>query len=416
MRKFLILLVVFAVIGGFAFADGATPAPSLVWTLGINAGLGVGTNSSGSNVKEMSTSWGGNDGLNLGATYTDASGNAGANVTINLSPFGQETAVPGLQTQFWGQGPWGAPFYVWDADVWVKPFSMLKVKVGILDGGGPNITGPAGWAYGSDTAMPGIELTLTPIDGLTLQYIMPVDQYKGAYVTTPTFTFNAGAWASFNDDLNNSMFGFAYEMKDVFHFNAGIQLQSGGGSQLMGMSYDPTDENTTLFWGVDVKAVKNVTLQLESYIPLSTGVAGQDVEFWEKIAYTMGGWTFGITLNQDDYPNSVGLAVGFFPWVNYAISDAVAVGIQVNVYSYNDNSTINYDSQGVMHANQFNLYGNAPTSKDIGDMAGGGGPYITFTQGKGALTIGDQYFALPASAVQGGSYQNVFYINLSLNM
>jgi len=415
MRKTLILLVALAVIGGLAFADGATPAPTLVWTLGINAGLGIGTNSSNSQVKEMSTSWGGNDGLNLGATYTDASGNAGANVTINLSPFGQPTAVPGLQTQFWGQGPWGAPFYVWDADVWVMLFGMLKVKAGILDGGGPNITGPAGWAYGSDLAMPGLELTLTPIDGLTVQYILPIDQYKGTYTTAPTLAFTAGQWATASDDFGNSMFGFAYEMKDIVHFNAGIQLQTGANAtNLMGMSYDPTDLNDTLFWGVDVKAVKNLTLQLESYIPLSTSVAGEDTEFWEKVAYTMDKLTIGTTLNEDYY-TSVGLAIGIFPWVQYSVLDTVAIGVQINVYSYNDSSTINNDSQGVLHSDQFNLYGSAPTSSDIGQFAFGGGPYITITQGKGAITVGDQYFALPASATQG-SYQNVFYINLSLSL
>jgi len=410
MKKAWIFLIAAALLAFSVpvFADQMA-APAIAWTMGINAGFGVGTNSSGSMVKEMSTSWGGNDGLNLGATYTDASGNAGANITINLSPFGQPGAIPNMRTQFWGQGPWGAPFYVWDAVVWVKPFSMLKIKAGILDGGGPNITGPAGWAYGSDLAMPGVELTLTPIDGLTIQYIMPVDEDSEAIPGVP------GAWANFNDDLNNSMFGFAYDMKDVVHFNAGIQLQSGSGSPLLGMSYDPTTMNDTLFLGVDLKIVKNLTAQLEGYIPLSSSVAGQDVELWEKLAYTMDKLTVGATLNEDDYPNSVGLAFGIFPWVNYNVMDNVAIGVQVDVYSYNDPSTINFDSQGVLHSNQFALYGAAATSGDIGQMAFGGGPYITVTEGKGALTIGDQYFSLPAAAAQG-SYQNVFYVNMSLSL
>lgn len=405
MRKTLVLLAAFVVIGGLAFADNATMAPSLVWTLGINAGVGIGTNSSGSTVKEMSTTWGGNDGLNLGVTYTDATGNAGANVTINLSPFDSQGPIPNMKTQFYGQGPWGAPFYVWDAVVWVKPFSMLKVKAGILDGGGPNITGPAGWAYGSDTAMPGIELTLTPIDGLTIQYILPVDMYNTG-VGAPY-----GSFASASDDFNNSMFGFAYEVKDVVHVNAGIQLQ--GGTNLLSMSYDPTNQNDTLFWGLDIKAIPNLTLQLESYIPLSSSVAGQDTEFWEKIAYKMNMLTVGATVNEDDY--SAGLAFGIFPFVNYAVSDTFAIGVQVNVYTYNDPSTINYDYTNILHANQFALYGTTPTSGDIGDMAYGAGPYFTFTQGKGVLTIGDQYFELPASAAQG-SYVNVFYVNLSLSL
>lgn len=234
MRKALILLVVFAVVGAAAFADG----PTAKWSVGTWAGFGL----SGSNLVAYDYSWVGGGAVRLGFNYTAADGNAGLNARFqtgaNASDLVQVNQING----------------------WAKMFGgMLTVRGGLLD---DYTLATKDWnCFGNTDGQYGLFFDVSPVAGLDI----------GFFQVVPTTNM-------FDKDI----VGLAYTLKDMVSVQAGMYLNS-------------VSTANAVYFGASVLAVKGLTAVLEGKVTLATTMA---TTLEQNVGYAVGPVTVGARIGE----------------------------------------------------------------------------------------------------------------------
>jgi len=413
MKKLLVALLALACVAGFAFADGtaapAAPAPVMTWTGAFGSGLALDSTSAGTNVTEFSPDIWYTDRLRLSGNFTDPSGNYGFHVRFQMNPFAAAktvlTATTTTTTTLTGTGPGtsaastsvtnltnaslklGQFVAINQLDAWAKFLNgMVTVKAGELDG--YEVAGPIWDDYGMSDTHTGVWVQVNPVDGLTVGYMLPA---------TPTATgISTSFWTG--------MGGFMYTNKAFGSVNGGIDW-----TNVEGMP----NPGPIGFWGLNITAVKNLTLQGEGYIPATTDMG--PISAMEYAAYQVNEkLNVGAYLSQDIYTNAT--AFNVFPQVSYTVSDMVTVGLYGDAFAFNDSQELGLFFDPVAYAGAEGLFqamsGASSDKSTILDsqMVYGAGPYVKFTQGKATVTIGDSYFVLPSDAKQ--SSENIAYVGV----
>lgn len=285
MRKALILLVVFAMVGAAAFAEGATPK----WSITTKYGLGI--VSSDGEMSSVPFDWAheGTGRTRLGFTYTAADGNAGFNSRLQM--------VGSTSTASFNQ-----------LNGWAKLFDgMLTVRAGKLDD--YTIATKDWWCYGNTDGAFGMYFNVSPMAGLDIGYFQPIP--SAAQTGGKTFV--------------GSVIGAAYNIADIGSLQAGAIV---GGSATAAAK-------TGIYAGFSLSAVKDLTAILEAKVTLADPDAL--IALNQNIAYAMGALTVGARIGE--YLNGSDFDWGIEPTVGYKVNDNLSVNAIVNVYSspMNDN-------------------------------------------------------------------------------
>ena len=235
MRKALILLVVFAVVGAAAFADG----PTAKWSVGTWAGFGL----AGSNLVAYDYRLGRGGAVRLGFNYTAADGNAGFNARFQTA---SPSANDGVQVnQINGRA---------------KLFGgMLTVRGGLLDD--YTIATKVWNDYGNTDGSYGLYFDLAPVAGLDIRF----------FQKTPTTNVYDG-----------DVVGLAYTMKDTFNVQLGAILNS-------------VSTSNAIYFGAQVLAVKGLTAVVEGKYTLATATTATVLE---DVAYAAGPVTVGSYIGE----------------------------------------------------------------------------------------------------------------------
>jgi hypothetical protein len=373
MKKTLAILLALVVVGVFAFADDAA-APAVKWSGSFGTGAAAYSQNSGTTLNEFSPDTWGADRIRLTLSYSAA--DYGFKARFQVAPFapastylvtatdkstntasttGKPTGLALGQYAKVNQGYGWANF----------ANGLVTVKAGILDD--YTVAGPIWDDYGTSDGKTGVWVAIHPVKDLSIGYFLPAGNTS----------------TDLADALQSGFAGFAYSIKDVADINGGIQLA--------------TDSSTdTAFWGLNVTAVKDLTLAFEGYVPFTVDNADAPIAVIENVSYPIGKLTVGAMADQSFYKDYLGW--GVFPNVSYTVSDAVTVGAYLSAYTFNDISNGNFLALDPVTCGNAVLQGSGAIS-DGTDLAYGASPYVQFTQGKAKLTIGDGVYVLPTQTV-----------------
>jgi len=358
MKRLVIVAMVLALVGAFAFADAAT----LKWSANTYTGFALATQGSNTNIEAYDYSWVGAGAIRFGATLTSADGNAGFNSRLQMSQ-------NPLFANF-GPGTANGDIAVFNQlNGWVKLFGgVLTVRGGILDD--YTIATPIWNNYGRDDGDFGLSLDLAPVAGLDIVYFQPVP------VTAPIANILSPAGGGF------SIVGVAYAAKDIGKIELGAQLTSLATTATTG---------TQLYLGGNVSAIKGLTLQLEAIYNLYTTGTFTALE---NVSYSAGALTVGT------YVGEATNAAGTFNWgleptVSYKIMDNFSVNAIVNVYSDKGQTWMSPIDAGAF------------AGIAAGETSWGAGVSGIFSLSGANFTVGDYY----AGGTNGG---NAFYVNLDV--
>ncbi len=373
MRKALILLVVFAVVGAAAFADGMA-TPTFKFAINTYEGFGIG-GSLPNNFFEYDYNWVGGGAVRLTTNYTSADGNAGLNARLQMVD----------NTPSVGNGAFSS--YTANFNqllAWAKFFNgMVSVKVGQLD---DYTVSTSLWnCFGNSDGKVGMMVDLTPVTGLDIAVFQPVTENGDVLAN---FVSPSGA--------GHTTIGASYTMANVANVRAGVQLTS-------------ATEGTVIYAQGSLLAMKGLTAIVEYGMTLNT--AATPITVLADLAYAMGPLTVGsfIGANYD----GTNLFWGAEPTVSYKVTDNVTANVIVNVYD----SPVMTGVQSWMSPIDAGLFGGAAsaTAAATGIYTGaagigfGGGASIVYSASGMSVTLGDYY----AAATGGG---NAFYVNMDFSL
>lgn len=260
-RITLLAVLVFLCAGAMVFADSATVA----FTGAVEGGAKIVNDSTGTTIQQYTNNEGtvGWANLSVAATLGDMS----ANFYLRSSDF----------------TTWIIP------NAWVteKLFNkMVELRAGVIDNG---VTGTAnqGWGGLSGT---GIQVVVVPMAGLSVGALIPANLTVGDFYNT-LGTFRAGA---------------AYSIPNLAN---------------IAMSYLNTKEFDA---GIDLKAVENLTAQLEAQIPLTKSPT---YKIFENIAYDLGAPKFAVSATES-LPTGAAFDLTVTPYAEY-VMDITTLWAQV---------------------------------------------------------------------------------------
>jgi hypothetical protein len=329
MKRLVIVALVLAVIGSFAFADG-TPK----WSIGTWTGMGILSSGGANSVEQYDYNWVGGSAYRLGFTYTATDGNAGFNSRLQMgSPVG--AVVPAIFNQL---------------NAWGKMFGgVLTVRGGILD---DYTIATKDWnTFGTTDGAFGLYVNITPMEGLDIGYFQPVPYVIGDITTA----LNPSGG-------KNAIIGAAFTMKDLLS----VQL----GAIAPGTS-------TALYFGAKLLAVKDLTFILEGKAPLESG---SSITLLENVGYALGALNISARIGE-----SIGSTFlwGAEPIISYKANDMISLSVIGNVY--------NDKSQTWMSPIDGGAVGGGVAGDGVTNF--GAGAFITLSQSGASLIIGDYYAA-----------------------
>jgi len=351
MRKALILLVVFALVGAAAFADGTAK-----WSITTNYGFAFTSPPSPAQNDLTPFDWAqeGTGRTRLGFTYTSADGNAGFNSRLQMTNLVTQTAI---FNQLNG---------------WAKLFGgMLTVRAGLLD---DYTISTQDWNdYGNTDGKFGVYFNIAPMAGLDIGIFQAVPAVAGAVN------------ANFPD---GDIIGAKYAIKDIGDLNAGVSFGSG-----------LTTGVTNIFAGFNFKGMTGLTAVVEGQITMLPASAGTGFAFDENLAYVMGPLTVGARVGELYSTVTSTFDWGIEPSVAYKVNDNLTVNAIANVYSTLQNDALLWAS-GALYAAIIN------GGVAAGEIGFGAGASVSWAASGFTVTIGD-YYSMAASP-NGG---NAFYIS-----
>ncbi|MDA8426807.1 MAG: hypothetical protein M0Z80_11785 [Treponema sp.] len=381
MKKLVVLLLALMMVGGVVFAQNA--APTVKWNFSMGQGFGVLSDSNTSTYAASAWDWSTEDSsrYRLSFSFTGPDGNSGFFGRLQWK--NADTAT-GLSTN--GKLPTFNQAYVWGT----FGGSLLKVKAGVLD---DYSFATDGWeSWGNSDGQLGANFAFTPMSGLNVGFFLP---FGGTKMQTAGSAANA---------LSGTLIGVSY---------SGQQLFAAGGFTLTDPAYNNSSTLGYVYGGVDVKAVQNLTLQVEAkfnpeYVTTSANSLTQIAEF---VKYPVGALTPQMYMGQSLYGDSNYKAEFIFePAVFYQVSSAAKVGLVADIYSYGATNLLTFISpvDGGLNT-PAQVAGTAPV------MAYGAGPNVSFTSGGFTMTVGDFYAVLPSYAANASTNQNLVYSSFSYN-
>jgi len=279
MRRAILLLAVFLVVGALAFAEGP------VATFGADAynGIAIASPSTGTTVAAYDYSWVGAGGMDAKFQYTSADGNAGLRVRMRTTPEGSATVGVANLNQFNAFG---------------KFFNgMVTVRAGVLD---DYTTATGVWnCYGNTDGAVGLYAAVAPVAGLTVGYFQPIP----------------AAAKDVAKLIDGAKAGVAYSMSGIGSVVAGAVLTSA----TYGMQ---------IYFGGSVSAVKDLSLSFEG--AYTTASANSPIDFLLNAGYSMGALSVGSYVGVHSAGSE--LDWGLEPTVSYKVTDNLTVNAIVNLY------------------------------------------------------------------------------------
>ena len=361
MKRLLIAAMVLALVGAFAFADGAT----IKWSANTYTGFGLASQGSVNTFEGYDYSWVGGGAVRFGAALTSADGNAGFNSRLQM-PMPTLAPGPGNTT--------GAPVAAFNQlNGWGKLFGgMLTVRGGILDD--YTVATPIWNNYGRTDGLVGISADLAPIAGLDIVFFQ---QIPAAGDTSGNLLNSNGQVLATSTVNNRDILGVAYAAKDI----GKVEL----GALLSGVA-----NGTSLYLGGNISAIKGLTLQLEAIGNLASTFTFTALE---NVSYAMGALTVGTYVGETS--DGTTFNWGLEPTASYKVTDNFSVNAIINVYSTAGQtwmSPIDAGSFGTLAANVTSF---------------AGGVSVGFTASGMTFTVGDYY------AAQSGA-GNLLYANVDV--
>jgi hypothetical protein len=355
MKRMIIALVVLALVGAFAFADG----PAVAWKAWTYSGFGIVSTTSATTIAPYDYTWEGTGAVRLLMTDTSADGNAGFNSRLQMSyPFTSS------QTAAFNQ-----------LNGWAKMFNgMFTVRAGINDD--YTIATPIWNNYGTTDGKVGIYFDISPLAGLDIGYFQPIPTAASpiANLMAPTGSGHA-------------ILGLAYNMANI------------GKVELGYVAATPAQ----YYFGAAITAVKGLTAQLEGYVDANGGVVAL-----ENVAYAMGAFTVGSYIGESVSGSTFNW--GLEPTASYKLTSAFSLNAIANVYS----TPVGMTWMSPIDAGMFGAA--ATTTAPITPATGlfvtpttgfGAGVSLSYTVSGSTVSFGDYY----ASGTGGG---NIFYVNADL--
>jgi len=340
MRKALILLVVFALVGAAAFADGTAK-----WSITSDYGFAFASPPSPAvntlNPFDWSSETTGR--TRFGFTYTSADGNAGFNSRLQM--VGNTGVANFNQLNAWGKLFGG----------------MLTVRAGILD---DYTISTQDWNdFGNTDGKFGVYFNISPMAGLDIGVFQAVPAAASAVNTV------------FPD---GDIIGAKYAIKDIGDLNAGVY-------------FIPAGLGTDIFFGFNYKGMTGLTATIEGQVgllPANAMLFSAD----EHIAYVMGALTVGAMVGEmyDSITTTFDWAIE--PSVAYKVNDNLTVNAIANVYSRLQNDALLWYS-GALYAGVLN---GAVAANEIGF---GAGASVSWSASGFTVTVGDYY----SMATNGGN-------------
>jgi len=341
MKRLVIAALVLALVGAFAFADGATAK----WAISTNYGFGFVSANSTNTLGPFDWSQEGTGRTRLGFTYTAADGNAGFNSRLQM-----------------GVPPMAASFNQLNA--WAKLFGgVLTVRAGLLD---DYTISTQDWnCYGNTDGKFGVFFDVAPVAGLDIGFFQIVSPL-GPVASDVAF--------------DGDIIGAKYAIKDVGDLSAGVVLNS-----IIG---------TTIYAGFQFKGVTGLTAILESSVLMGKLIAGTFIAADENLGYTMGALTFGARIGELYDTVSAKFNWGIEPSVAFKANDNLTINAIANVYSQDTNDALVWSSGAI--------YSGVVSGVVAADTIGfGAGANISWAASGFTVTVGDYFSA--AAAPAGGN-------------
>jgi hypothetical protein len=350
MKKALVVLLILAIAGGlFAQDEGLT------WSGAVKTGLKI-TADDDHNGEDIKVD-----------LYNDDAGEA-----IRLQLDGAYTK-DNYGVKFGARAQLGSALDLraYQAYGWVTFIDIIKVSAGIIDDGAWATAGPADYSVNGN----GLRLEITPITGLNVGLMLRVPTEAFAPTTTP-------AWYTIKQFLSETAFGAKYG-NDLFYVAGSLVLDSTideiqtlsgedkwslygkalGGQSLDNFFFnapvaDNRDHGLKFDLGVGVTAVEHLTIKAElgannvsKYTDFGWLRLDQDVSykllddkltvglkaheyFWPKNDTTKGLNTY--LTEGDETDKGVKPYVKLTPYVSYAVTDPVTVGLEAGIGLWKD--------------------------------------------------------------------------------
>jgi hypothetical protein len=288
MKKILAILLALAVVGVFAFADGAAaPAPALSFTGYLNIG-GV---------------YGDNAVSGAAATWASQGWDSGTGGRFNLNgKFSGDTF--GLAFRLREQDAWTAnntgALYVRRVYGWLTAFDgVVKFNAGRLGDYAWATGSGGGWqSFGSIDGPVGMQVQIKPVDGLNFGAFIPVANV---------------ASGKFSDYLSSSIIGAAYYLKGVGDIEGGYNLS-------------PTANAANAWLGLAYTGMKDLTAYGEFHFVAIGNTATGYSYGREYFDYPIGAIDLSLVLMQQIFAaSSAGTSLAFSPTLGYTLSPVTKV-------------------------------------------------------------------------------------------
>jgi hypothetical protein len=310
MRKALAILLCAAACSMVAFAEDAAPTVVAKFNTTILTGA---TYNAGDNslVAGDSDGWGQDASVSRFDFKGDFSyGDVGAKFTIREQPIDAKiyTFTPATDEKAASVSSLGYPF-VRRAFAYAN---LLDKKVHLelgLPGYGAFSTSYNA-AVAMDNNLPGLIVTVKPIEGLEIGYMLPIS-------STSTFLF---------DQTNASTLAVSYTIPDILTAQAWIR------------QFD----DLAVIGDVNLTAVKDLTLSAEVEYNDAIDYSADTLYFTEQVSYPIDKFTPTIVSTQGFDMSTVDFTVfGLYPTVAYALADKLSLGVDYRfdfTYSVEDKS------------------------------------------------------------------------------
>jgi hypothetical protein len=363
----LILLVVFAVVGAAAFADGTAATPKMTYSVGTWSGLGISNAATGNTFTSYDYNWVGAGAVRFSMDYTSADGNAGFNSRLqmigNPASIGNGAMDPNYSVNFNQLNAWGKFFN-----------GMVTVRAGMLDD--YTIATPIWNNWGNTDGKVGVYLDFAPVAGLDLGVFQPIPSGTGdvlSNILTPAGT-------------GHTTIGASYKAANV--------VQVWGGTVLSSTTTASTATSAAadvVYFAGNLLAVKGLTAEFEGAATLYSD--GTALTALENVGYAMGPLTVASFIGEGD------TATGTFSWgiepsISYNIDSNLAAQAIVNVYN---------GAQYWMSPIDAGAVAAGPAGTNFG-----AGASLSYTASGLMVKVGD-YYGVAAS-------ENLFYVNVELTL
>jgi hypothetical protein len=317
MKKLIVSFMALAFCGAGAFADA--PAPTLQISGILESGAKLVKSNNANTIGLYGDVFNDNTAVPGGHFEIDGNyvnGNNGVTFVLSNNPNatynGTANSVPSVASAY-------TPPLIYNAFAWSNLFNnMISLKAGII--GDSTITTLGDYGFGFLYSAPGVEISATPVTGLTFLYFL-----SAPTPTVPaTTSYLSDPW----------VLGAAYS-NGPFAINASLSYGSVGSD---GVNASLAYTGTSLFFAAEA-----------SFNNFNDYANTGDTTLTQKLTYTFGSWTPGVTAYEYLYGSNIKDSLGnsalgykIFPFVDYAVDKVTTLELGAVYFAGDQSSTYNW--------------------------------------------------------------------------